>query len=98
MHTDALGGETQFEYTHFDMVAARTTPDGARHEFTHDTELRLVGVTNPQGLSKRSACVPDVSPLADLRPTARRQSRFAGRNGWCVQGLRLREAAALTRT
>ncbi|MET7452713.1 RHS repeat domain-containing protein [Streptomyces sp. NPDC005574] len=32
-------------------VTARTTPDGARHTFAHDTELRLVGVTNPTGLS-----------------------------------------------
>ncbi|MGH3323761.1 MAG: putative T7SS-secreted protein, partial [Streptomyces sp.] len=50
-HVDAGGGVTTFEYTHFDLLAAQTGPDGVRHEFTHDTELRLTQVTNPHGLS-----------------------------------------------
>ncbi|MFD9564163.1 putative T7SS-secreted protein [Streptomyces sp. NPDC059994] len=49
-HVDALGAVTTYEYTHFDLLAARTGPDDVRYEFTHDTELRLVGVANPQGL------------------------------------------------
>ncbi|WP_037728185.1 RHS repeat domain-containing protein, partial [Streptomyces scopuliridis] len=39
------------EYTHFDLLVARTGPDGARYEFAHDAELRLTQVTNPQGLT-----------------------------------------------
>lgn len=50
-HVDALGGVSTYAYTHFDLLAARTGPDGVRYEFTHDTELRLTGVTNPQGLT-----------------------------------------------
>ncbi|SCK35765.1 putative T7SS-secreted protein [Streptomyces sp. WMMB 322] len=50
-HTDAVGGETHYEYTHFDLRTARTGPDGVRHTFAYDTELRLVQVANPQGLT-----------------------------------------------
>ncbi|MET9862734.1 putative T7SS-secreted protein [Streptomyces smyrnaeus] len=50
-HVDAVGGETTYEYTHFDLLAARTGPDGVRHTFTHDSRLRLREVTNPQGLT-----------------------------------------------
>ena len=50
-HVDAGGGVTTYEYTHFDLLAARTGPDGARYEFDHDAELRLTKVTNPQGLT-----------------------------------------------
>jgi RHS repeat-associated protein len=50
-HTDALGGTTRYEYTHFDLLTARTGPDGVRHEFTHDEELRLSKVINPHGLA-----------------------------------------------
>lgn len=50
-HMDANGGVSCFEYTHFDLMAARTGPDGARYEFTHDTELRLTQVLDPQGLT-----------------------------------------------
>ncbi|WP_330332026.1 putative T7SS-secreted protein [Streptomyces sp. NBC_00536] len=50
-HTDALGGVTVSEYGDFDLLVARTAPDGARHAFTHDTELRLTEVTNPQHLT-----------------------------------------------
>ncbi|MFI5981245.1 putative T7SS-secreted protein [Streptomyces sp. NPDC051555] len=49
-HTDAAGGVTVSEYGDFDLLVARTGPDGARYAFAHDTELRLTGVTNPQGL------------------------------------------------
>ncbi|BFO15818.1 hypothetical protein SHKM778_22060 [Streptomyces sp. KM77-8] len=50
-HTDRLGGTTHLEYTHFDLLTARTGPDGVRYEFDHDTELNLTKVTNPQGLT-----------------------------------------------
>ncbi|WP_369391219.1 DUF6531 domain-containing protein [Streptomyces sp. CG1] len=50
-HRDANGGISHFEYTHFDLMAARTGPDGVRYEFSYDTELRLVQVRNPQGLT-----------------------------------------------
>ncbi|MEU4732166.1 putative T7SS-secreted protein [Streptomyces sp. NPDC023588] len=50
-HTDAMGGTTHFEYTDFDLLTARTGPDGVRHEFSHDTNLRLTRVTNPQGVT-----------------------------------------------
>ncbi|MET3986658.1 putative T7SS-secreted protein [Streptomyces sp. PvR034] len=49
-HADAAGGVTVSEYGDFDLLVARTGPDGARYAFEHDTELRLTGVTNPQGL------------------------------------------------
>ncbi|WP_445271846.1 hypothetical protein, partial [Streptomyces sp. DSM 41978] len=50
-HTDASGGVSRFEYTHFDLPLARVQPDGARYEFEHDAELRLTRVINPQGLT-----------------------------------------------
>lgn len=50
-HTDATGGVSRFEYTHFDLLTARTGPDGVRYAFDHDLELRLTKVTNPQGLT-----------------------------------------------
>ncbi|MGY1580075.1 RHS repeat-associated core domain-containing protein [Streptomyces sp. MN13] len=50
-HTDAVGGVTRFEFTHFDVLTARTGPDGARYLFEHDTERRLRQVTSPQGLT-----------------------------------------------
>ena len=48
-HTDAMGGMVRFEYTWFDLLAARTGVDGARYEFAYDTELRVTDVRNPQG-------------------------------------------------
>ncbi|MFJ6251749.1 hypothetical protein ACIQKA_28815 [Streptomyces sp. NPDC092045] len=48
-YRDALGGVTAYEYSHFDVLTALNGPDGARHEFDHDTELRLLSFTNPQG-------------------------------------------------
>ncbi|MEU8888095.1 putative T7SS-secreted protein [Streptomyces sp. NPDC048442] len=50
-HTDAMGGTTRFTYTDFDLLTSRTGSDGVRHEFSHDTNLRLTRVTNPQGLT-----------------------------------------------
>lgn len=50
-HTDAIGGVTTFEYGDFDLLDTRTGPDGTRYTFTHDMQLRLTGVTNPQGLT-----------------------------------------------
>ncbi|WP_282703315.1 DUF6531 domain-containing protein [Streptomyces sp. CC219B] len=50
-HTTPSGEVTRFEYTHFDLPSARTGPDGARYEFTHDRNLRLVQVLSPQGLT-----------------------------------------------
>ena len=48
-HTDRLDRVSRFEYTHFDLLSARTAPDGSRHEFGHDSSLRLTSVVNPQG-------------------------------------------------
>ncbi|QKW08594.1 DUF3990 domain-containing protein [Streptomyces sp. NA04227] len=50
-HIDTNGGVSQFEFSHFDVMSARTSPDGVRYEFTYDTELRLARVLNPQGLA-----------------------------------------------
>jgi YD repeat-containing protein len=50
-HTDASGGVSRFEYTHFDLPLACVRPDGARYEFEHDAELSLTRVINPQGLT-----------------------------------------------
>ncbi|MER7077445.1 RHS repeat-associated core domain-containing protein [Saccharopolyspora kobensis] len=47
---DALGQVTATEVTHFDLPSAVVRPDGTRLEFGYDTELRLVSVTNEQGL------------------------------------------------
>ncbi len=49
-HVDALGQATRTEIGPFDLPAAEIGLDGARLEFSYDTELRLVSVTNPQGL------------------------------------------------
>jgi RHS repeat-associated protein len=49
-HVDALGQRTRTEITHFDLPSAEVRPDGTRLEFGYDTELRLVSVTNEQGL------------------------------------------------
>ncbi|MEV0975782.1 DUF6531 domain-containing protein [Streptomyces sp. NPDC049915] len=50
-HTDANGGVSRVEYTHFDLMSARTGPDGMRLDFSYDSELRLIQVGNPQGLT-----------------------------------------------
>ncbi len=61
-HVDALGQLTRTEFASFDLPAARIGPDGARLEFSYDTELRLVSVTNPQGLLWRY----DYDPAGNL--------------------------------
>ncbi|MFF7880558.1 RHS repeat-associated core domain-containing protein [Streptomyces sp. NPDC020794] len=48
-HTDLAGNVTRHSVAPFDAPATRTAPDGTTYTFTHDTELRLTGVTNPQG-------------------------------------------------
>lgn len=50
-HTDAMGGVSRYQYTHFDLLKARTGPDGVRYEFSHNTQLQLVQVKNPLGLT-----------------------------------------------
>ncbi|MEV2255832.1 DUF6531 domain-containing protein [Streptomyces sp. NPDC050147] len=50
-YTDQLGQVSRSEYTHFDLVAARSRPDRSRTEFVYDASLRLTGVVNPQGLT-----------------------------------------------
>ncbi|RSS87044.1 type IV secretion protein Rhs [Streptomyces sp. WAC05292] len=49
-YTDRADATTSYEYSDFDLLVARTTPDGARYEFSHDAGLRMTGVTNPEGL------------------------------------------------
>ncbi|WP_432845515.1 DUF6531 domain-containing protein [Amycolatopsis sp. CA-161197] len=48
--TDARGNTTRTEYAQFDLPVAETGPDGERLAYAYDTELRLVSVTNEQGL------------------------------------------------
>ncbi|OPC82261.1 hypothetical protein B4N89_16160 [Embleya scabrispora] len=43
------GSVTHYEISYFDLPSSRTEPDGARYEFSYDTELRLTGVVNPLG-------------------------------------------------
>ncbi|MFF0004671.1 DUF6531 domain-containing protein [Streptomyces tibetensis] len=50
-HRDANGAVSRLEYTYFDITSARIGADGVRYEFTHDSELRLLQVLNPQGLT-----------------------------------------------
>ena len=61
-HLDALGQATRTEIGPFDLPTAEIGPDGARLEFGYDTELRLVSVTNPQGLVWRY----DYDPAGNL--------------------------------
>ncbi|MFC9848367.1 DUF6531 domain-containing protein [Streptomyces sp. NPDC060223] len=48
-HEDAAGNVSTYEYTHFDLLAARTDPTGARTTYTYDADLRPVQVTAPTG-------------------------------------------------
>ncbi|MFC9243519.1 putative T7SS-secreted protein [Streptomyces sp. NPDC057136] len=64
-HTDALGSISVFEYSDFDLMIARSGPDGIRHEFSHDTNLRLVQVKNPQGLTWRYTYYPTGKLLSE---------------------------------
>ncbi|MGP3949596.1 DUF6531 domain-containing protein [Streptomyces sp. 7N604] len=50
-HTDRVGQTIRYTFTHFDKPTSRITHDGSRYSFTYDTELRLIGITNPQGLT-----------------------------------------------
>jgi RHS repeat-associated protein len=49
-HIDTAGRSTKAEFAHFDMPVAEVQPDGARVEFTYDTEMRLISATNSQQL------------------------------------------------
>ncbi|PJE98150.1 hypothetical protein CUT44_08870 [Streptomyces carminius] len=49
-HTDRMGRTRTHTFTHFDQPTTTRTTDG-EYRFTHDTELRLTGVTNAQGLT-----------------------------------------------
>ena len=55
---DARGLAVRTEYTQFDLPAAEIGPDGDRLSYVYDTELRLVSVTNEQGLSWRYSYDP----------------------------------------
>ena len=48
---DKAGNASTTEYGPFHSIRARTDQSGARYAFTHDTELKLVDVLNPQGLA-----------------------------------------------
>lgn len=48
--TVSQGCSTAFEYTRSGLLAARTDPGGARHEFVRDPELCLTEFRNPLGL------------------------------------------------
>ncbi|WP_059013313.1 RHS repeat-associated core domain-containing protein [Streptomyces specialis] len=50
-HTDEKGGVTRFEYGAFDLPTVQVDADGARYSFERDTELQLISVSNPQGLT-----------------------------------------------
>jgi RHS repeat-associated protein len=47
---DADGQVTRTEFAHFDLPVAAVSPTGGRLAYAYDTELRLVAVTNEQGL------------------------------------------------
>ncbi|MFC9505082.1 RHS repeat-associated core domain-containing protein [Streptomyces sp. NPDC057002] len=46
-HADTAGNVTTYEYTHFDLLAARTDPAGARYTYAYDADLRVTQVTAP---------------------------------------------------
>ncbi|WP_051385779.1 DUF6531 domain-containing protein [Actinokineospora inagensis] len=50
-YTDALGNVSATEIGHFDTPITKISADGSRTTYAYDTELRLIGVTNPQGLT-----------------------------------------------
>ncbi|AOS65113.1 RHS repeat-associated core domain-containing protein [Actinoalloteichus hymeniacidonis] len=52
-HVDVLGHVTRTEYGPFDLETARIAADGSRTEYAYDSELRLIAVTNPDGLTWR---------------------------------------------
>lgn len=48
---DELGRVSRTEYGPFDMPTATIDPAGGRTTYRYDTELRLVSITNPNGLT-----------------------------------------------
>ncbi|MFE0803998.1 RHS repeat-associated core domain-containing protein [Streptomyces sp. NPDC058812] len=48
-HEDSAGNVTTYEYTHFDLLAVRTDPSGARFTYAYDADLRLIEVGAPTG-------------------------------------------------
>lgn len=63
-HTDARGSTFRFEYAHFSLLRARTGPDGAWYEFTHDTEQPHPG-DRPGRLHMVLGLEPSPFPLVD---------------------------------
>ncbi|WP_040405918.1 DUF6531 domain-containing protein [Amycolatopsis nigrescens] len=49
-YVDPMGQVTRTRTTHFDLPAVKTGPDGTSLRYEYDSELRLVAVTNAQGL------------------------------------------------
>lgn len=95
-HTDALGGTTTYEYGDFDLVTARTGPDGARYTFAYDASLRIAEVVNPQGMSWRytydAAGMPESETDFDgrtLRYTHDAAGRLVNRVNAAGQAVRL---------
>ncbi|MFI7278003.1 putative adhesin [Streptomyces sp. NPDC049879] len=50
-YTDESGRTTRWTYGPFDLPVSQTLPDGTRHDFERDTELRVRRVTAPGGLA-----------------------------------------------
>ncbi|ONI92753.1 hypothetical protein ALI22I_01980 [Saccharothrix sp. ALI-22-I] len=47
---DVAGRSTVLAHGHFDLLTGEVSPDGSRLAYRHDTELRLISVTNQLGL------------------------------------------------
>ncbi|WP_410606565.1 RHS repeat-associated core domain-containing protein [Amycolatopsis sp. lyj-109] len=62
---DARGLVSRTEFGPFDLPVAEVGPDGHRLEFAYDTELRLVAVTNEQGLVWRYTYDAAGNPVAE---------------------------------
>lgn len=63
--TDRGGFTTRFEIGAFHVVTARVDPDGTRHEFRHDSELRMSEVVNPLRMSWRYTYDPAGNLIAE---------------------------------
>ncbi|RKN39278.1 DUF6531 domain-containing protein [Streptomyces hoynatensis] len=50
-HINENGGRTEFAYGAFDLPVLQVRPDGTRHTFRHDTELRVIRVSGDAGLT-----------------------------------------------
>ncbi|EIE99885.1 RHS repeat-associated core domain protein [Saccharomonospora glauca K62] len=79
------GHWTTFTYTHFHLPTSRTGRDGGRYEFTYDSELRLVSVTNPQGLEWRYEYDAADRLIAETDFNGRRVSYSPDANGNLVE-------------